>query len=68
MAPGTTATVMVNVSSNTAVGSRISQRSHGSDNNSFHPLSEVSLTWLITNAVQPHPRIIVTPLCPDHHN
>ena len=51
MAPGTTATVMVNVSSSTAVRNRISQRSHGSDNNSFHSLSEVSLTWLITNAV-----------------
>lgn len=42
MAPGTTATVMVNVSSSTAVGNRISQGSHGSDNNSFHPLSGVS--------------------------
>ena len=29
MAPGTTATVMVNVSSSTAVGNRISQGSHG---------------------------------------
>lgn len=62
MAPGTTATVMVNVSSSTAIGNRISQGSHGSDNNSFHPLSGVSLTWLITNTVQPHPRIIVMPL------